>query len=205
MDTRRDTIRNAQKTTCEWLLEHPAYKAWSQAEHADQANQAEDEYEDVNAILWINGKPGAGKSTLMKFVHAHSKGQRRKDEIVISFFFNARGVVLEKTTLGVYRALLCQLLNEATDLQTVLDDVTYNPAVGLSTARLQEILSKAVSKLGSRHVRCFIDALDECDEPQVRKMVDYFEELNEEYNGKFKIYALQVAITQRSRFAMATV
>ena len=42
---------------------------------------------------------------------------------------------------------------------------------------LREHLFVALSKLGERRLRCFIDALDECDEQQIREMIVFFEEL----------------------------
>ena len=57
------------------------------------------------------GKPGAGKSTLIKFIHKSASDARNDNEIVIGFFFNARGDVLEKSITGMYRALLFDVLD----------------------------------------------------------------------------------------------
>lgn len=59
--------------------------------------------------LWIKGKPGTGKSTLMKFAFCNTY---LKGRIVISFFFNARGEGLEKSTMVTYQSLLLQLLEQ---------------------------------------------------------------------------------------------
>ncbi|KAF2163582.1 hypothetical protein M409DRAFT_68480 [Zasmidium cellare ATCC 36951] len=175
MDARHATIKRAQRLTCQWLLQHPTYLAWDSV----------DEIPQKRSIFWINGKPGAGKSTLLKFVYAHLKRRKKsRNEILISFFFNARGDELEKDTIGMYRSLLLQLLKEAPDLQQVLDEVdgaetvaNYPPSWTLEI--LQELFASAVAGLGNRRVVCVIDALDECNEKQVRDMVAQFEDLAE--------------------------
>ncbi|KAK3613112.1 hypothetical protein LTR56_028062, partial [Elasticomyces elasticus] len=64
-------------------------------------------FQSYHWIYWISGK-----STLMKYAFAHAKKRKLEDDIILSFFFNAQGDDLEKTTLGMYRGLLFQLLNE---------------------------------------------------------------------------------------------
>lgn len=178
IDARHATIKEAQRSTCEWILAHPDYVAWNDKEKAARQQQ----------ILWVAGKPGAGKSTLMKFLLANAKRSKLEDEIILSFFFNARGDDLEKETRGMYRGLLIELFHEAPDLQYILDDAgSSNPSDGQSSLwtleTLQKLLSRAVRNLGRRRVKCFIDALDECDEKQVQDMIDFLEELGEDMLG----------------------
>lgn len=59
----------------------------------------------------------------MKFLHGHAN-RAMTDTTIISFFFNARGAELEKSTLGMYRSLLIPLLEKLRDLQEVLDPTT---------------------------------------------------------------------------------
>jgi hypothetical protein len=173
MDSRRSTIKSAYSTTCKWLLKHPAYLDWIDPNKLHQHH----------GILWITGKPGGGKSTLMKFAHAHADRERLECEILVSFFFNARGDELERSTIGRYQALLFQLLQKAADLQNVLD-IFHSPNEHQSQCSawtielLCELLSAAVARLGQRRLKCFVDALDERDEQQVREMV-VFEELGQ--------------------------
>lgn len=168
MDARHFTIKDAQRTTCEWILKHPDYLAWDDRESTSQRQ----------GVLWIAGKPGAGKSTLMKFALGQAKKSKYEDDVILSFFFNARGDDLERTTLGMYRGLLIQLLEAAPDLRSVLDSCTEPCEWTLNI--LQDLLLKATQLLGRRRLRIFVDALDECDEPQVRDMIDFFEDLSED-------------------------
>ncbi|KAK5730383.1 hypothetical protein LTR15_000320 [Elasticomyces elasticus] len=172
MDSRRATIKLAYATTCRWFLEHPVYLAWLDHNQLDQHH----------GFLWVRGKPGAGKSTLMKFAHAHAVEKTGEDELLISFFFNARGGELESSVVGMYRSLLSQLLQLAPNLHDVLGEIEHlkNDRGPIWTiATLRELFVSAVRGLKGRRLKCFIDALDECDGEQVQDMVDCFEELGQ--------------------------
>ena len=106
IDARQLTIKNAHAKTCRWLLQKSEYGDWLDPNKLGEHH----------GFLWIKGKPGTGKSTLMKFVLANAR-KKMKDMIVISFFFNARGDELEKSTIGMYRSLLLQLLERLPALQ----------------------------------------------------------------------------------------
>ncbi|KAF3226311.1 hypothetical protein TWF106_000806 [Orbilia oligospora] len=82
----------------------------------------------------------------------------------------------------MYRSLLLQLLEGYPDLQTVLDDTDLIPKNQNGCPPLnvlKDLFTNAVSSLGERPFTCFIDALDECDEQEVRTMVQDIEDLAE--------------------------
>lgn len=174
IDVRKSIIKAAHSKTCRWFLKHPDYLSW-----IDPLQTSEH-----HGFLWIRGKPGAGKSTIMKFIYLESKKKDRKHQShTASFFFNARGEVLEKTVSGMYRSLLLQLFHGFPDLESVLDDPDLLPRNQSGCPPLnvlKDLLRAAVAKLGQRSFRCFIDALDECDEQQVMDLVEYFEDLAEQ-------------------------
>src|ERR1700722_20309277 len=98
IDARHATIKPAHAKTCKWLLSRSEYQDWLDPKKLS----------NPHGFLWIQGQPGTGKKTMM-------------DTTVISFFFNARGEELEKSTLGMYRSLLLQLLDKLPYLQSVFD------------------------------------------------------------------------------------
>lgn len=177
MESRKTDIRGSLRETCQWLLTQPEYKA-----SLDPAQLSEN-----HRFLWISGKPGAGKSTLMKFAYSNMKGNKKTNNKTASFFFHARGEVLERSTFGLYRSLLLQLLKEYPDLQKVLDGSDFAPR-SLDDCPplniLKELFHDAVLALGQRQFTCFVDALDECDEQQVMDMIEFFEDLVEEARDK---------------------
>lgn len=173
IDARRMTIKKAHTKTCIWLLKKAEYRDW-----LDTAK-----INEHHGFLWIRGKPGTGKSTLMKFLLANAKRTMR-DRIVISFFFNARGEGLEMSTLGMYQSLLLQLLERLPALQSVFDSL-YLSARGNSAKYpwnvqiLKTLLEEVILSLGDSSVVCLIDALDECDEGQIGDMTSFFEHVGE--------------------------
>ncbi|PNP78967.1 hypothetical protein FNYG_07832 [Fusarium nygamai] len=172
--SRRLGVEVAHEETCRWLIEDPVYRRWLDRSMLSQHH----------GFLWIKGKPGAGKSTIMKF--AYSQAMKAMDNaIVISFFFNARGDDLEKSIVGMYRSLLWELLSKASGLQKVLDDADLIPLSHYdqpmwSAEVLRSLLSLAIASLGRKRLLCFVDALDECDRKDVYDMIEHFQAIGKD-------------------------
>ncbi|RYP71976.1 hypothetical protein DL770_008038 [Monosporascus sp. CRB-9-2] len=181
MGDRQANIKRAHHKTCKWFFGHQAYKNWMD----------ENKVPEHNGVLWIRGNPGTGKSTLLKYLLERTKSPAKrgvgdsKPKKIISFFFHARGNDLEKSTAGMYRHLIQQLLHKASDAKLLniwsrLDDL------GLTTAanprwtidRLKDLLQASILEM-SCPIICFIDALDECDEYEIRDMLSYFSNLGQ--------------------------
>lgn len=175
LDARQTTIKTAYAATCEWVLSKSEYLDW----------QSEDKILEHHGFLWIKGKPGAGKSTIMKFAYTNARENPGRS-VVISYFYNARGDHLEKSICGMYRSLLFQLLGSVPRLQDVLDSSEAAQLQTMSTDPratqvLQSLFSQAIKKLKEQPLICFVDALDECEnnDDEVREMVRFFEVLGE--------------------------
>lgn len=127
-------------------------------------------------FFWIKGKPGAGKSTLMKC--ARQYGEDTHKDLTISFFFSAGGGALQKSTEGMYRSLLYQLLDAIPRLAPAFGNTIRRPSKqSWPLAELETMLAKTVQALGSNAVTYYIDALDECDDAEARQMIEHFESL----------------------------
>ena len=172
IDARYATIKTAHARTCRWLLKKPEYQYWLDINKAP----------DHHGFLWIRGKPGSGKSTLMKFAVVNTR-KTISETVVISFFFNARGEDLEKSTLGMYQSLLFQILKAIPDLQIVLDRLRPTVPQGefyqWEKDDLESLFAATIQSLGHRRLTCFIDALDECEESQIRDLVAFLERLGQ--------------------------
>lgn len=170
LDARHTTIKKTHTGTCKWLFSKSEYLDW----------QDEQKLHEHHGFLWIKGKPGAGKSAIMKFAYSEAQA-RSNNSAVVSYFFNARGERLEKSTCGMYRSLLFQLLSKVPRLQVVLDGSNLGNDAISNTETLQSLFCLAIEKLDNRPLICFVDALDECEdsEDQVREMVNFFEDLGE--------------------------
>ncbi|PSK59339.1 hypothetical protein B9Z65_3663 [Elsinoe australis] len=169
LEAREHTIKDAQSNTCEWIFQHRHFRTWLGRDTSSSSAQK---------FLWLKGKPGAGKSTVMKYVF--NKLRKDPGSVVIAFFFNARGGILEKTTRGLYRSLLYQLLRSIPAVQGVLDhlELAIDSSGSLQWPKgLMERLLKDVVPLITCNVVFIIDALDECSRSEVIDMVELFDEL----------------------------
>ena len=145
--------------TCDWLLRHDTYQRWAVCDRG---------------LLWVKGKPGSGKSSLLKHALEHRTAKAGNDEIVLSFFFHGRGEELQKTPLGFFRSILHQLLGRVPDSLPDLVEAYKKKQreIGESGKEWQwhkEELRRFVESslprvLWTRSVWLFIDALDECGE-----------------------------------------
>ncbi|RYN50572.1 hypothetical protein AA0117_g13405, partial [Alternaria alternata] len=158
--------------TCEWLFEDTGYQAW---------------LEGTSGLFWIKGDPGTGKSVLMKHIAKRIR-ERSSDDLVVSFFFHGQGTPLQKTLLGLFRALLASLLEYFPEhlTQLVAKFAEREKRYGGYTGRrwqwteneLQELLSSVLLKgTHCQPVVVFIDALDECGEGSAKSLLAYFKDL----------------------------
>jgi hypothetical protein len=166
MKDRYLTIKSAHADTCQWLFGRAEYLGWLDPEKRSSNN----------GILWIKGKPGAGKSTLMKCAVQHAQ-DLPDSPILISFFFHAQDDTLEKTTEGMYRSLLTQIVEKIPRLRALLDKQSCRESWTVEI--LSHFLRKAILALDQDHLTCYVDALDECDDSEIRAMVEVFEGLTE--------------------------
>ena len=73
MNMRLQTMRAAYDGSCEWLFKSEEYMTWRDPSQSDIHK----------GFLWIRGKPGSGKSTLIKAAYVHGV-ETFKEDVVIS-------------------------------------------------------------------------------------------------------------------------
>ncbi|UKZ72562.1 hypothetical protein TrVFT333_000194 [Trichoderma virens FT-333] len=101
IDRRLQSLGSPAEKTCAWLFDHKLYKDWFNGTGRHESY----------GLLWLKGKPGAGKSTLMKEAfHQAAREQAESNYSTAAFFFNAKGDELEHSSLGLFKSLLYQLL-----------------------------------------------------------------------------------------------
>ena len=108
--TRQRKILDAHARTFTWIFtEH--------LPHSDQRIKFVDWLQSSSATYWLQGKPGSGKSTLMKFVSNRDETQKYlkqwagdKSLLVADFFFWHAGTTLQKSQTGLFRSLLFEVL-----------------------------------------------------------------------------------------------
>lgn len=126
----------------------------------------------TDTFYWISGKPGSGKSTLVKFIVQHPDTKAflavwNPQTLIVSHFFWRPGTSLQQNIKGLLCSLLYQLLqNSVTALNTVLSSVPdsniKDTETDWSAAELMELCLQ-VACAYDRPLCVFLDGLDEVD------------------------------------------
>lgn len=137
------------------------------------------------SLCWISGKPGSGKSTLMRKIFMDlKKTYLQSNTSVVGFFFSGLGEKLERSFEGLLRAILEDFLrHRPQSFPVVLENFPEIADDSLGEDRLLEFgvdrLKRTVLDLLSRDNSSFklvlcVDALDECIDAPMRTVVDFF-------------------------------
>ncbi|KAK8036193.1 hypothetical protein PG993_008807 [Apiospora rasikravindrae] len=121
MHDREEGISEAHETTYDWILEPEGPFATSALESTSRRFRSW--LQQDGGIFFIMGKPGAGKSVLMKTISDHENfhgllesASHGSQIIVAKFFFWNAGSDHQKSFQGLVRSLLHSILSEAPDL-----------------------------------------------------------------------------------------
>lgn len=142
-----------------------------------------------HGLLWIKGKPGARKSTLMAFMHREMKARILPQSVALEFFFSARGTELQRTPLGMLRSLLSQLYRQDVETRATLRTIYERKCAEFGRAKqnwqwrqpeLEYILQEQiVASAKRRPLTIFVDALDEAGVSTALELVEYFNKVDD--------------------------
>jgi ankyrin repeat domain-containing protein 50 len=171
MRYREDEVQEAYADSCGWILTHEVYKNW---------------INDKHGLLWIKGKPGSGKSTLMKRIYKETTNQ---SDIRLAFFFHRRGVQLQQTSTSMLRTMSHQLISQSASARAVYRARYHEKKMfgrhgkdwDWHDVELRQALKDALVIAAKSHsISIFIDALDEAGEISAQNIVSYIYEVHEE-------------------------
>lgn len=156
MESRFDDIKEAHAKTFSWLLEDSMPSSSTTLPVSMQGIETTvlmgyfklDEHFRRNeqrsftswlsngkGIFHISGKPGAGKSTLMKFLAGSDEVRKylntwsgEKELVCASFFFWRHGTDFEKSLQGLLRSILYSILDQQPDLTRVAFPMQWETA-----------------------------------------------------------------------------
>lgn len=149
MNSRKCAIHSADAATCDWI--------WN-TNFVDWVRVSEPE----SNAFWICGKPGSGKSTLMKYL---SNCRELKSELpeadwtVVNFYFDFRLKEQVGNTLeGLQRSLLIQIIEQTPNLPPSIHAVAKSCDASMTT--FNELFEK-VFAAPTLHLFITVDGLDE--------------------------------------------
>ncbi|KAJ4863623.1 NACHT domain-containing protein [Trichoderma breve] len=158
INTRYQSLERPAEQTCSWLFNLDLYRDWLSGRTRQESN----------GLLWLKGKPGAGKSTLMKEAFRRATlEQVESNHCTAAFFFSAKGDMLEHSTHGLFQSLLYQLLSGDRK------NLRYFHEFWDEKNKLKREVLLNLSKT----TIIFIDALDECDESSIRSIAYFWREI----------------------------
>jgi hypothetical protein len=113
MRDRYERIPQAHQNTFDWIFHE---------EGSTEFDNFVDWLRSNNSLYWITGKPGAGKSTLMKYISHDSRLQRHlkvwqadRPLYTARFFFWNSGSRMQMSRIGLMQSLLQQILSESSE------------------------------------------------------------------------------------------
>ncbi|KAK0639655.1 hypothetical protein B0T16DRAFT_246926 [Cercophora newfieldiana] len=187
LSARRESIPEAHKDTFYWLLDKTSSKK-RRARHPEI--RLLEWLRAGDGIYWVSGKPGSGKSTLMKFVSDHPVVQTALNEwaggpeqcMVGAYYFWSAGTPLQKSVEGLLRSLLFDIFvrhpslisvalpdrwetlsgRRTDDASHLLVGVAGRAAKQWTISELSQALERlSLHKDATQHFCFFIDGLDE--------------------------------------------
>ncbi|CAG9982457.1 unnamed protein product [Clonostachys byssicola] len=176
MHSRYQDIAHPADTTCSWLFNHQLYQDW----------YGEPSAHNQSGLLWLKGKPGAGKSVLMKEAFRHAvRDQKMSKHLAAAFFFDSRGTELPCSESILFRSLLHQLLVKSDKLvllwcEKLQEESTTTESMLSKPHELKHFFRHIVSQDISTPIILYIDALDECDSTSMRDQAYFWREITAE-------------------------
>jgi hypothetical protein len=179
---RHAIIASAHKKTFDWIFHHNRLTIESVGpvppEIADKQGSFMDWLLGDQCLYWITGKPGSGKSTLMKYLFddkrtfaSASCWSKGNELITAGFFFWNSGTSMQMSSMGLLQALLHQCLQSHNELiPTIFPTrwINYTVFGGDASPFTWLELTNALKTLISMkrfNFLLFIDGLDEFDGP----------------------------------------
>lgn len=179
INDRRDHVHSAHKDTCQWIF----------SKRHNRLCQPWDDFpswlastNETPRIYWVHGKPGSGKSTLMRYLdenlslHAQMLPWVGNGSILrAQYFFWNSGNALQKSLAGLLRSLCLQILEQLPKVipevvqtkrwMTALLSGNDTSTMEWTETELSGVLRSSIV-MASKSAKIFllVDGLDEIDE-----------------------------------------
>lgn len=164
MEERCERVVKAHPRTFEWIFNDPMvnFVHWLELE---------------STHYWITGRPGSGKSTLMKFIREDQRTQdcltkwaAPKKLVTAAFFFWKSGTQMQMSQIGLLQSLLFEALSQCQDLVARVFPAHWEAYILFggpvneywTEAELERAFKRLIEEASSTVKFCFwIDGMDE--------------------------------------------
>ena len=165
-DMRYERITPEYEGAFQWLWKHPEYLIWCRSASSK--------------MLYIQGKPGSGKSTLTKYFSRRLRDQEpaASSATVGKFFYSHRDGDSQKSHYNMLRLVLGDIIEQDSAFFYQSCQAAYRKQVRKGTSiewdyeTLKTLLKSLVSVRRKRPVYLILDAVDESNESDRRDILD---------------------------------
>ena len=197
MNARYNAIVPSHESTFEWiyargLRDHPGDDDLTEVPFGtlkmhDYSNTFTKWLRSEESLFWIRGKPGSGKSTLMKFLVEHSRTlnilrQHDPSALVISSFIWNAGSAHQRRQTCVLSSILHQLLSQRHDVTRKLlgEEKRLHHKRQFSDwsqATIESTLFKTI-QMSHCTICIFLDGLDEIDQKDGDGLYEFLQQIH---------------------------
>ncbi|KAF3022571.1 hypothetical protein E8E14_013229 [Neopestalotiopsis sp. 37M] len=181
MKNREEEVADAHSNTFDWIFKY-SFGDVGEGRFGDQFSRWL-QSDELGSTYWITGKPGSGKSTIMRYISEHKMTARLlrswagKSQLVkANFYFWTSGSEEQRSQTRLLRYLLHQLLSSSLDLvPTVFPELWQKLSAMTTKERIRISVEWSVRglmdgfhrflerALEPKKICLFVDGLDEFD------------------------------------------
>jgi len=156
---------------CDWILKVDRVKAWMQRNS------------DV-PFVWLQGKPGSGKSVLAGHIIGFLQAAADTDHSVLVSHFCTYSYASSTKYDSILRSLLLQILRANDDLVAYVSrlketEFTMRAPTSKSLEKLIHTVARAVSQTPGegKYIHLILDGLDECEDEKQGRLINLLGQL----------------------------
>ena len=158
-----------QPKTCDWILEDPRMRPWIEDDGGD-------------AILWMNGIPGAGKSFLCSLIIQNLQSQQHLSTL---YYFCSHKLCSETTCAVMLRTLAIQLLQQNLDMAPLVHQAYLQKLSNKSSPAIRTLLIGLLPS--SKVARIVIDGMDEISHATQQDLIKNLIEIQKNVDPSCKL------------------
>ncbi|ERF69533.1 hypothetical protein EPUS_01862 [Endocarpon pusillum Z07020] len=159
-----------QPETCDWIKSKPKFQTWCGGD-AD------------SRLIWLQGKPGSGKTILSSFIIEHLKC--KEQQVTVSYYFCNHRMVDRDTMSNILCTSAVQILRQHPEIVPVVHSEYYEKWSGKASRTMKKMLKDILA--GVSCARIVIDGLDECAPEVQKELPKVLADIHETVGKSFKI------------------